>query len=105
MHDRAPDFWRRSKRLRSHIEQLFYLTICFEENGKIATFARSGCGSDAIDNLALEHQGHVGEAVALLDQSLQNCRSDVVGKISDYARLLRRLNRAAEINRQGIGFD
>ena len=42
---------------------------------------------------------------ALLDQSLQDGRRDVVRKIGDDARLLRRLNRGAEINSQGISFD
>ena len=36
-----------------------------------------------IDYFTLKHQGHVGDASALLDQSLQNCRRDVVGKITD----------------------
>src|SRR5205814_6042649 len=103
-HDCAPDLWRRPKCLWWHIEQLFGFAISFDQDREITAIGRTGLSREAVDDLALQHQDHFAEALALVDLSLQNCSGNVVRKIRDDARVWRRRDRFAEVGGEGIRF-
>src|SRR5204863_9338218 len=104
-HHATPNLRWRTKRAWANVKQLLGLAIRFHQHRQKTALTRARRRHDPLGHLALQHQYHLGHTCALLDQSLQDRRGNVVRKIRDESRVRRGQDLAAEVCRERVGHD
>ena len=83
MEDRRVDLRRRAERARRDAERQTHVTVKLGKDGQAAIGLTAGRGGDALSDLELEHERHLVNRGARLDQRHQDRLADAVRQVAD----------------------
>ena len=83
LHHRGHDLGGRNEGGGRHVEQALHRADMLGQDGQASVRLGARLGRQAVDDLLLEHQDHVGDLVGLVQPADQQRRRDVVGEVGD----------------------
>ena len=77
------DLWRRFEGAGRHRKSISHIRVVLDQHRKRAVRGRARLSDKALRNFLLNHHGYIQNTVAILDESFEERRCDVVGQIAD----------------------